>query len=207
MTLSEHRRGMKKKEQKPHIQDSDSTPEEFGLEYHSTSIEKRRLWDRQEVFLAAFRETGRIFKAAEATGLTRWAHNHWVSGDVFGYRERLKNAHADWAESKVESRIDDRLDAPEGNRGSDVLLMLQAKAEMPEKYREQVTVVDTSAIRESLDRLRDMGVPRIDAPKVVEGTATVVPGAGQNGLKSLGGFGRRDLCGGVTLRETTPGLA
>ena len=32
--------------------------------------------------------------------------------------------------------IDDRLENPQGNRGSDILLMFKAKAEMPEKYRE-----------------------------------------------------------------------
>ena len=87
-----------------------------------------------------------------------------------GFRELRDIAHQDWCEEFIESRIDDRLDNPEGNRGGDIHLMFQAKAGMPEKYREQVTVVDTSAIRESLDVLRSLGVPR-----VVDGASHVVP--------------------------------
>ena len=87
-----------------------------------------------------------------------------------GFRERRDIAHQDWCEEFIEGRIDSRLDEPQGNRGSDVLLMFQAKAEMPDKYREQMTVVDTSAIKESLDVLKSLGVPR-----VVEGTGHVVP--------------------------------
>ena len=98
-----------------------------------------------------------------------------MQGDVFGYRERYNMAHADWCEDKIEGLMDERLSDPQGNRGSDILLLAKARAEMPEKYRETVHVMDTSAIKESLNMLRTLGTPRLDAPKFVEGTATVVP--------------------------------
>ena len=145
------------------------SPEEFGFRYDSATREKRHVWDRQEVFLAGIRESGRVFQAAALTGVTRWAHDKWMQGDVFGYRERYNGAHADWCGDKIEGMIDDRLADPQGNRGSDILLIAKARAEMPGKYREQVTVVDTSAIRESLDALRQLGTPR-----VVEGSSHVV---------------------------------
>lgn len=162
----------------PQVQDSacapewaipTGAPEEFGFHRQSASHEKARCWDRQELFLAAYRECGRIAKAAEAVGLTRWAVGKWNQNDVFGFRDRVKAAHADWCENVLEARIDNRLDHPEGNRGSDILAIFQLKAENPSKYREEPVVVDMSASKELLDRLRAMGQPR-----VVEGS--VVPG-------------------------------
>lgn len=122
------------------------------------------------MFLAAYRETGRIYKAAKQVGMTRWAIIHWKRNDAFNFRDRLEVAHADYCEDKIEGLMDDRLTDPQGNRGSDILLIAKARAEMPDKYREQVTVVDTSAIRESLDLMRKLGVPR-----VVEGTSHAIP--------------------------------
>ena len=77
----------------------------------------------------------------------------------------MKLAHADYCETQVEGLIDSRLANPEGNRGSDILLMFKAKAEMPEKYREEVKIVDTSATKDLLAELRRLG-----QAKVVEGS-------------------------------------
>ena len=57
--------------------------------------------------------------------------------------------------------MDARLAEPSGNRGSDVLLMFKMKAEMPEKYRERVTIVDTTETKQLLDEMRRIGTPRI----------------------------------------------
>ena len=168
----------------PQVQDAESEPgwaiepsgkpEEFGLTPDAT-IEKKRVWDRQEVFLAAYRETGRIATAARQAGMTRWAVIHWQRGDVFDFRNRLEAAHHDWCEDKIEGLIDSRLETPEGNRGSDVLLMFKAKAEMPEKYREEVKIVDTSATKELLDQLRRLGRPHVIEGSVVPQEPTQEP--------------------------------
>ena len=52
--------------------------------------------------------------------------------------------------------IDDRLEDPKGNRGSDVLLMFKAKAEMPEKYREEVKVLNVEVPLKMLDKLAEI---------------------------------------------------
>lgn len=169
-------------------QDSEPTgaPEEFGLQYETASIEKRRVWDCQEAFLATYRTCRRVDKSAEAIGLTRWAHDNWMRSDVFGYRARLKAAHADWREAHIEGEIDARIKDPQGNRGSDVLLMFAAKAEDPEKYRELVTVVDTRATKDMLEELRRIGTPRLDAPVVVEGESRVVEDREEGSEKDSG---------------------
>ena len=144
-------------------------PEEFGLTLDYAAAEKRRVWNRQETVLAEYRQCGRIGMAARAVGMTRWATNKWTLTDVMGWRDRLKVAHQDWCEDVIETRINDRLADPQGNRGSDILLMFQAKAEMPEKYRETVTIVDTQETKDMLGELR-----RIGSPRVVEGRSKVV---------------------------------
>jgi hypothetical protein len=66
----------------------------------------------------------------------------------------MELAHKDYVES-IEQEMDDRLSNPTGNRGSDVLLMFELKAEAPEKYREGAKVVGVEAPKQMLDRLRD----------------------------------------------------
>jgi len=111
------------------------SPEEFGLAKDSRPS-KKRVWDRQEVFLAAFAECGKPVVAARNCGISYWTHVHWEKKVIFGYKERLNVAHAAYCQAKVEGMIDDRLESPQGNRGSDILLMFKAKAEMPDKYRD-----------------------------------------------------------------------
>ena len=135
-------------------------PEEFGIPQFSRPVQKR-VWDRQEAYLAAYAECGRRNKAAATVGLTYWAIRHWDRHDVFSFRERQDVAHLVYCETRVEGLIDERLANPEGNRGSDILLMFKAKAEMPEKYREEVHVVDTSATKDLLAELRRRGQARV----------------------------------------------
>ena len=85
-------------------------------------------------------------------GLTRWAVDKWQSLDVYGFNGRMKAAHADYCEP-IEQMIDDRLKTPQGNRGSDPLLMFKTKAEMPENYREDVKVIDSGIGLKLLEKL------------------------------------------------------
>ncbi len=52
------------------------SPEEFGLAKDSRPS-KKRVWDRQEVFLAAFAECGKPVVAARNCGISYWTHVHW----------------------------------------------------------------------------------------------------------------------------------
>jgi hypothetical protein len=69
------------------------------------------------MFLEAYRQCGRIGRGAKAVGLTRWAVAYWLKKDIFGFKERINMAHADYCEDKVEAVIDARLEDPQGNRG------------------------------------------------------------------------------------------
>ena len=134
--------------------------EEFGLPPDAT-LNQKAVWHRQEMFLEAFRRCGKIGRAAEAVGLTRWAVIHWQRNDAFSFNRRLDAAHEDYCE-KWEAGMDERLENPQGNRGSDILYMFKMKAEMPEKYRENVQVSGVEPVREMLDRLTEMAARRLE---------------------------------------------
>lgn len=136
-------------------------PEEFGLTPDATHL-KKQIWNRQELFLSAYRRCGKIGKAATMAGMTRWGVIHWQRHDVFEFKSRLDMAHADYCES-IEDMIDDRLEAPQGNRGSDPLLMFRAKAEMPEKYREEVKVITNDAPALMWKKLKELAAKSMPA--------------------------------------------
>jgi hypothetical protein len=156
-------------------------PEEFGVDgpapangnpsTKNYAVEKRRVWQRQEAFLEAYRKCGKIGKAAQAVGLTRWAVDHWLRNDTFSFKERINMAHADYVEA-WEEWMDNRLENPQGNKGSDVLGMFKLKAEAPDKYREEVKVVGIEASKAMMERLRQMAMKEREAlerGQVVEG--------------------------------------
>ena len=144
--------------------------EEFGLTLDTTHL-KKQIWGRQELFLAAYRKCGKINKAAVEAGMTRWAVIHWQRVDVFDFNKRLDAAHADYCEA-IEQMIDDRLENPQANRGSDPLLMFKTKAEMPEKYREDVKVIDSGIGLKLLEKLTDAARASLPA---LEGEYTELP--------------------------------
>jgi hypothetical protein len=73
--------------------------------------------------------------------------------------------------------LKDRLEDPQGNRGSDVLLMFKAKTKMPHKYREEVKVLGMEASKHMLDQLRDMALKELEKRKELEaGEAQAVEG-------------------------------
>src|SRR5918992_2476089 len=88
--------------------------------------------------------------------------------------------YCDWLQGIIRGRIAN----PQGNRGSDVLVMFAAKAEMPEKYREEVKVLGVSAPLQMLDKLKELAAKDLKArevlePQAVEGEFREVAAAGE----------------------------
>jgi hypothetical protein len=107
------------------------------------------------MFLAAYRKCGKVGKAAEASGLTRWAAIHWQRHDIFSFNRRLEAVHEDYCEY-WEAGIDERLENPQGNRGSDILYMFKMKAEKPGKYRENVQITTDAPVKQMLEQMRQI---------------------------------------------------
>ena len=85
----------------------------------------------------AYVTAGNVLDAAYVAGLDRDCHYWWLSHDNLNYAERFQVAlrdHKAFVDHLVLGRILD----PQGNRGSDILLMFYGKAINPEKFREVV---------------------------------------------------------------------
>jgi hypothetical protein len=167
-------------------------PEEFGLPPNATLLQKA-VWHRQEMFLESYRRRGKINKAATAVGLTRWAVIHWQRGDVFSFNRRLEAAHKDYCENVIEQDIDDTLADKKFNH--DILRIFRAKAEWPEKYREDVKPRQNDAAQELLDRLTAMAAREIEERKRLE------EGATEGEYRDLGEKEQRTKFGEATKEE------
>jgi hypothetical protein len=145
---------------------SEPTPQDYGLP-ENPNPQQMQVWNRQELFLAAYAKIGKRGEAAKEAGLSISAVEKWVTGDVYGLRKRMKLAHERYVES-LEQLMVERLTNPTGNRGSDVPLMFKLKAEAPEKYREQVKLLNVSAPIQMLDRLRALATKELKEREALE---------------------------------------
>jgi hypothetical protein len=136
-----------------------NTHDELGEKayYESLTLEQRRSYDRQEIFLRAYMQLGKLSRAAEVTEIPVNTVESWQRRDTHGFNKRLQQAHQQYVEN-LEQLMDERLYNPTSNRGSDVLLMFKLKAEAPEKYREEVKVVGIEASKQMMDRLRELAM-------------------------------------------------
>jgi len=161
------------------------SPEEFGFPSQPTATQTRT-WTLQESFLAELSDCGAIFLSAERAGHSPWTYYKWVDTDKYNFQKRFDLALRRYLE-KMEVEADRR-----GMKGvdkdiyylgdvvgsqkvySDNLLMIRMKKLDP-SYRDNYSVMeDVSAIRESLEFLKQIGSPRFEPPKVVEVTGAVV---------------------------------
>ena len=101
------------------------------MSYKNKSDSKAKM-DRQAAFLDAYEKCGTVTEACEHIGMSRSAVQRWREdpGFVEQYQES-KVAFADHLESIALTRIKE----PQGNRGSDVLLIAMLNAHRPELYR------------------------------------------------------------------------
>jgi len=116
-------------------------------------VEKQRR-DRMSSFLGAYAECGTIRKACRVVGVDRKTVYNWLRADVEGFKELFELANHSYRES-LEDMARERLENPQGNRGSDVLLISQLNARWPERYRANTEGRDQSA-KEALQEIRDM---------------------------------------------------
>lgn len=100
-------------------------------------------WDSQEAYLTAFAGFGTLTKSSQSVGLHRDTVRRWEHGDVQGFRQRLREAqkaYADYLEGLALLRVQN----PEGNRGSDTLLIALNNANNPDKWRGNNVTVEVS---------------------------------------------------------------
>jgi hypothetical protein len=126
------------------------------------------MWGKQERFLAAYAKCGKIGVAAKAIGITRWAVDYWRSTDAYAFKKRLEAAHKDYVEL-LEQDLDDWIGETKHN--TQIARIFRLKAEDPEKYREEVKVLNADAPFEMLDKLKEMAIRERERQGALEAPA------------------------------------
>ena len=94
----------------------------------------RKRWEQQGWLLETYAKRGNPTAGCLAARVSLRSHNRWLQEDCYGYRERFRLAHKVYVDS-LEGIVVDRLSAPSGNRGGDLLLIAKLNAEDPDKWR------------------------------------------------------------------------
>jgi hypothetical protein len=137
-----------------------------GIDVEACRPAQKHTLARQQAFLAAYAVTGTDVAAAKAAGINNNTPRRWREGDVFGFRDRFDCVLSAFGDS-LEDTMLSRINEPEGNRGSDILLIFALKAAKPEKYRDAFTLPADSA----KDVLKLLGRPRTKVDSYTDETA------------------------------------
>ena len=135
----------------------------------------RSVDQRQADFCEALGKLGSITKAAFLAGVSRETIRLWERDDRSGFRQKLRDAHATYADM-LESMALERVQNPEGNRGSDTLLIALNNANSEKWKGNQVSVVVEDSVLQALTSLQALDAATrapLPAPDVVEGEAVV----------------------------------
>ena len=135
----------------------------------------RSVDQRQADFCEALGKLGSITKAASLAGVSRETIRLWERDDRSGFRQKLRDAHATYADM-LESMALERVQNPEGNRGSDTLLIALNNANSEKWKGNQVSVVVEDSVLQALTSLQALDAATratLPAPEVVEGEAVV----------------------------------
>jgi len=135
----------------------------------------RSVDQRQADFCEALGKLGSITKAASLAGVSRETIRLWERDDRSGFRQKLRDAQATYADM-LESMALERVQNPEGNRGSDTLLIALNNANSEKWKGNQVSVVVEDSVLQALTSLQALDAATratLPAPDVVEGEAVV----------------------------------
>jgi hypothetical protein len=97
-----------------------------------------------------------------------WAVEKWVLEDKYGIKKRINIAHDAYVE-KLEEEMDSNITAHPAS--TQVLQIFRLKAEAPDKYREEVKVLGTSAPFELLDKIRELAAKDLKEREALEAPA------------------------------------
>ena len=118
---------------------------------------------RKALFLKAFREIGTRSGAFRIAKISRKAYDVWISEDP-DFMRLVANAQLEFGEYLEEIALE-RVKNPDKNRGSDVLLLGLLNANLPSKFKPQVSMNEDSA-RDLIIEWRKAARERVSEEKV-----------------------------------------
>ena len=123
---------------------------------------------RKKALLVALEEWGTIRKACQMAGVPRMTYYDWNSNDP-EFSVSVDAARKSFAESLEELALD-RVRNPEKGKGSDILLLGLLNANMPHKFRPQLSMNEDSAKELIVEWRKAAKEIKRDRPEVEEGT-------------------------------------
>jgi hypothetical protein len=118
-------------------------------------IQRRQQKESQDRFLRAYAKVGNIGEAAEAASIHRTLPTEWRKLDSQGFKNRFELAQQAFADS-LEQIAFQRIREPQGNKGSDILLIFLLKGHLRAKYGDSAVPSDSTA-QDLLDGLKEIG--------------------------------------------------
>ena len=109
-------------------------------------------WKDQDRFFNAFVKCGTRYTACHVASISIGLPYYWADHDLLNFNARYALAEKAWADY-LEQVAFDRIESPDKNRGSDLLLITMLNAYKPDRYKPAL-VVNDSALKETLDTLR-----------------------------------------------------
>ena len=132
---------------------------------------------RQQSFLEVYGKTGQITKASHLAAVSRETVRVWEREDTNGFRQQLRDAQAVY-QDYLEGLALQRVENPEGNRGSDTLLIALNNANNPDKWKgNQASIVVEDSVLQALASLQKLDAEtraQLPEPKTVEGSIVEV---------------------------------
>ena len=105
----------------------------------------------QELVLTAYAECGNLSEAARIAKVPIPTAYDWLRLDA-EFKEQYQVADRVYGDS-VRSIIRKRIEDPTGNRGSDALVMFEAKGRFPEVYRETPPPITDESAKQALEAM------------------------------------------------------
>lgn len=127
------------------------------MDEHNEGTPKKRARSKKELFLDAFAECGIILRSAQVAGISRRTVYKWLEHDeefALAYHQAKEDA-KDVVRAEIHRRAVEGWDeevyqlakfAGTVHKYSDTLLIVRAKALMPEEYRERQQIEHTGSI-------------------------------------------------------------
>lgn len=116
------------------------TPEEALVKLVYT---QKRIYDRQQTFLAAFALGGTIQKGIDASEIPRQTIQAWREFDVLDFKERFTQAHHVYCD-RLEGKLGELAFGLKPGQNA-LPLVVALNAEMPDKYRPNSVQTDDTA--------------------------------------------------------------
>ena len=155
----------------------------WGVDWGALTKGERATFAAQERALTAYEQTRRVGASADSAGVTATTFRRWRDNEPAGlaFGERLSRSDVRFV-ARLEKHVLSRIEDPQGNKGSDILLIAALNAHAPDRWRrrdERTVTVNASVSQRSevVHKLSDDDLQRLiaattpDAPQIVDGTS------------------------------------